>query len=30
MGHVYVVGCIIGGFADLYLPFYSTGGIVSH
>lgn len=30
MGRVYVVGCIIGGFAGLYLAFYSTGGIVSH
>ncbi|GJM13427.1 MAG: hypothetical protein DHS20C12_18300 [Pseudohongiella sp.] len=30
MGKVYVVGCIVGGFAGLYLAFYSTGGIVSH
>ena len=30
LGRVYVVGCIVGGFAGLYLAFYSTGGIVSH
>jgi len=30
MGRVYVVGCLIGGFAGFYLAFYSTGGIVSH
>lgn len=30
LGRVYVVGCIGGGFAGLYLAFYSTGGIVSH
>ena len=30
MGRVYVVGCLVGGFAGLYLAFYSTGGIVSH
>jgi len=30
LGRVYVVGCIVGGFAGLYLSFYSTGGIVSH
>lgn len=29
-GRIYVVGCIVGGFAGLYLAFYSTGGIVSH
>ena len=27
---VYVVGCIIGGVAGLYLAFYSTGGLVCH
>lgn len=30
LGRVYVVGCIVGGSAGLYLAFYSTGGIVSH
>lgn len=30
LGRVYVVGCIVGGFAGLYLAFHSTGGIVSH
>jgi len=30
LGRIYVVGCIVGGFAGLYLAFYSTGGIVSH
>lgn len=30
LGRIYVVGCIFGGFAGLYLAFFSTGGIVSH
>ena len=30
LGKVYVVGCLIGGVAGLYLAFYSTGGLVSH
>ncbi|MEX0964583.1 MAG: DUF2306 domain-containing protein [Pseudohongiellaceae bacterium] len=30
LGRLYVTGCLIGGFAGLYLAFYSTGGIVSH
>ena len=30
MGRVYVVGCLLGGSAGLYLAFYSTGGMVSH
>ncbi len=30
LGRVYVVGCLVGGCAGLYLAFYSTGGIVSH
>lgn len=29
-GRIYVVGCLIGGFAGLYLAFYSTGGLPSH
>lgn len=29
-GRIYVVGCLVGGCAGLYLAFYSTGGIVSH
>ena len=30
LGRIYVAGCLLGGFAGLYLAFYSTGGIVSH
>lgn len=30
LGRVYVVGCLVGGCAGLYLAFYATGGLVSH
>ena len=30
LGKVYVIGCVAGGLAGLYLAFYSTGGMVTH
>ncbi|MDA0688975.1 MAG: DUF2306 domain-containing protein [Proteobacteria bacterium] len=30
LGKVYVFGCILGGFAGLYMAFFSFGGVVTH
>ena len=30
LGKVYVIGCIVGGIAGLYMAFFSFGGIVTH
>ena len=30
LGKVYVAGCLLGGFAGLYMAFFSFGGVVTH